>query len=114
MSEKSYLPRRKLPKRYGVTEMTVWRWERDPLLGFPDPLVVNGKKFYAVAALEAWEMARMLTAPASAPPKPDDDAPVFPRVAIPALPADDPPKRRHHSRRSRKATHEEAVLTAAE
>lgn len=55
---RTYLPRRKLLGRYGVTEMTLWRWERDPLLGFPPPVVINSKKFFDVDELEAWERKR--------------------------------------------------------
>ena len=50
---RTYLPRRKLLGRYGVTEMTLWRWERDPLLGFPQPVVINSKKFFDVDELAA-------------------------------------------------------------
>jgi predicted DNA-binding transcriptional regulator AlpA len=53
-----YLQRRRLRQRYGVTEMTLWRWERDPLLEFPRPLIIKGKKFYDQAELEAWEAQR--------------------------------------------------------
>src|SRR5829696_2565599 len=38
--------------------MTLWRWERDPLLEFPRPLIINGKKFYDQAELEVWEAQR--------------------------------------------------------
>jgi hypothetical protein len=38
--------------------MTLWRWERDPLLGFPPPVVINSKKFFDVDELEAWERKR--------------------------------------------------------
>ena len=55
LENRLYLPRRKLPERYTVTPMTIYRWERDPLLAFPQAMIVNGKKFYDVDELEAWE-----------------------------------------------------------
>ena len=58
LENRLYLPRRKLPERYTVTPMTIYRWERDPLLAFPQAMIVNGKKFYDVDELEAWEKMR--------------------------------------------------------
>src|SRR5215208_566141 len=55
LGNRLYLPRRKLPERYTATPMTIYRWERDPLLDFPQAMIVNGKKFYDVDELEAWE-----------------------------------------------------------
>ena len=61
--QRRYLPRAKLKTRYGVTEMSIWRWERDPLVGFPDPIIINGKKFYDLDELEAWEDRRRARSP---------------------------------------------------
>ena len=55
LGNRLYLPRRKLPERYTVTPMTIYRWERDPILDFPQAMIVKGKKFYDVDELEAWE-----------------------------------------------------------
>jgi len=58
--EKRYLPRKRVrAERYGVCEMTLWRWERDESLGFPKPISINGRKFYDVTELEAWERKRV-------------------------------------------------------
>lgn len=56
--QRQLLPRHKLPERYDKTPMTIYRWERDPALGFPAPIVINGRKYYDLAELAAWEEAR--------------------------------------------------------
>jgi hypothetical protein len=35
--------------------MSLWRWLRDPKLGFPRPMRINGRRFWKLAALEAWD-----------------------------------------------------------
>jgi predicted DNA-binding transcriptional regulator AlpA len=35
--------------------MTLWRWERDPKIAFPRPMIVNRRKLYRLADIEAWE-----------------------------------------------------------
>jgi predicted DNA-binding transcriptional regulator AlpA len=45
--------------RYGgVSDMSLWRWARDPSLGFPAPLIINGRKFWRESELAAWEASR--------------------------------------------------------
>jgi hypothetical protein len=39
--------------------MTLWRWERDQRLRFPKPLVINGRRYWKLRELEAWERDRM-------------------------------------------------------
>jgi hypothetical protein len=57
--DSAYLPAPLVWKRYGITPMTGWRWERDPDIDFPLPMVVNRRKFYLVSDLEAWERRRV-------------------------------------------------------
>jgi hypothetical protein len=38
--------------------MTVWRWLRNDALGFPAPTVINGRRYWKVESLEAWESSR--------------------------------------------------------
>ena len=54
----SYQPRKKTAERYGVHVRSIERWERNPEMNFPEPLVVNGRKYDNVPALEAWERMR--------------------------------------------------------
>jgi hypothetical protein len=62
MSEHPNLTGRKLPtrlvcKRYGVTGRTISRWERDPDLNFPQPAVINNRKYYSEELLTDWDRA---------------------------------------------------------
>jgi len=38
--------------------MTVWRWLRDEDLGFPEPLVINGRRFWLEGALDEFDDER--------------------------------------------------------
>ena len=44
--------------RYDVTDMSIWRWKRDPRLNFPKPIRIGRRKFWDEAELIAWESAR--------------------------------------------------------
>lgn len=58
-SETNYLTAKKVRERFGgISAMTLWRWERDEVLPFPAPLVLNRRKFYELPKIEAWERAR--------------------------------------------------------
>ena len=58
LTSRTYLPGPKTAHRYGVSDRTIVRWEQDPALGFPQPMHVNGRKFYPLDELEAWERSR--------------------------------------------------------
>lgn len=30
----------------GISEMTLWRWRKDPRLNFPEPVTIRGRNFY--------------------------------------------------------------------
>jgi predicted DNA-binding transcriptional regulator AlpA len=49
------LPATPTRKRYGVSDMTLWRWENDPALGFPKPIRINGRRYWRIADLQAFE-----------------------------------------------------------
>lgn len=57
-----FIPAQSVAARYGVSAMTRYRWERDAKLGFPRPIIINKRKFWAVADLEAWEGTRRTVA----------------------------------------------------
>ena len=59
---RTYLPRRKLLARYGVVEMTLWRWERDPHLNFPKPIEINGRLYQHESELDHWDRERAAAA----------------------------------------------------
>jgi len=52
------LPGRSVRERYGVTDMTIWRWRRNPTLGFPKSIVINNRHYWRLEELEAWEATR--------------------------------------------------------
>ncbi len=55
---KTYLPRSQTGRRYNVTDRSIARWAADPELGFPKPIIINGRWFFALDELEAWELSR--------------------------------------------------------
>jgi predicted DNA-binding transcriptional regulator AlpA len=52
---KDYLPAKSFRARYGISAMTEWRWLRDEALGLPKPVLIQRRKYYPLAELEAWE-----------------------------------------------------------
>jgi predicted DNA-binding transcriptional regulator AlpA len=39
-----YLPDPQVCRRYGVSSMTLWRWDHDPRVNFPKPIRINRRK----------------------------------------------------------------------
>nr|NLR88640.1 DNA-binding protein [Rhizobium sp. P28RR-XV] len=54
----AYLTRPQVKERYQISEMTMWRWEQNPLLNFPKPMVVGRRKYFREEDLTAWERER--------------------------------------------------------
>lgn len=55
------LPSTIVCERYGFTRRTLDRWMRDPKLGFPSPLTINGRHYFELEALQEWERQRALS-----------------------------------------------------
>lgn len=55
------LPTRQVCERYGVSDRTIARWERDPSLNFPQPTVVNNRKYYDDEQLTNWDRSMVTT-----------------------------------------------------
>jgi predicted DNA-binding transcriptional regulator AlpA len=53
-----FLPAAQVKHRYGVTDMSLWRWLKDESLGFPQPMRIKGRRVWRLADLRAWEDAR--------------------------------------------------------
>jgi hypothetical protein len=51
-------PRRETAQQFGKTTRTLERWERDPELGFPKAIKINGMKYDAVRKLQQWKRDR--------------------------------------------------------
>jgi len=54
----TYLPAGAVRARYGVSDMSIWRWLQDEALGFPAPIRINRRRFWKLTELEAWEASR--------------------------------------------------------
>jgi predicted DNA-binding transcriptional regulator AlpA len=39
----------------GISDMTLWRWMRDERVSFPQPLVINRRRYFRAADLEAFQ-----------------------------------------------------------
>jgi predicted DNA-binding transcriptional regulator AlpA len=57
-TQQTFLPAKTFAPAYGVSDMSLWRWLRDVGLGFPQPLRINGRRFWKASQLEAWEASR--------------------------------------------------------
>ena len=54
--QKRYLTMRKVSARYGGTsKRSLDRWQKDEKLGFPQPVMINGRRFWDEDVLIAWE-----------------------------------------------------------
>src|SRR5215469_12443487 len=53
------LPTGAVAARYGVTTRSVDRWWKNPDLNFPQPIIVNQRKYWALTDLEIWERQRV-------------------------------------------------------
>jgi predicted DNA-binding transcriptional regulator AlpA len=59
LTPKQYITRKKILERFGgISVMTLWRWEHNEKLRFPKPTEINGRKYYDLAEIEAWERRR--------------------------------------------------------
>jgi predicted DNA-binding transcriptional regulator AlpA len=54
-----YLGSRAVRRRYGdISDMSLWRWLHDEKLNFPKPTIIQKRRYWRIAELEAWERAR--------------------------------------------------------
>lgn len=59
-SEVVYRNAAQVRARYsGVSDMSLWRWLHDEELGFPQPIRINGRRFWREQDLIAWERTRV-------------------------------------------------------
>jgi hypothetical protein len=54
-----YLPTAEVAHRYLTSTRSVDRWAGDPQLDFPKPFYINGRKFWSLNALRAWDRQRV-------------------------------------------------------
>ena len=56
MDSKKYVTARQVRVRYGgISDMSLWRWCRDPKMGFPQPIRINRIKFWDEAELDVFD-----------------------------------------------------------
>jgi predicted DNA-binding transcriptional regulator AlpA len=54
--EEVFLGSARVRRRYGnISDMTLWRWVHKEEVGFPKPMIVNGRQLWKIAEIEAWE-----------------------------------------------------------
>jgi predicted DNA-binding transcriptional regulator AlpA len=56
----SYLTGPQVDKRFSISAMTRWRWQRNPHLSFPVPIKINNRCYWKHSALDLWERGREL------------------------------------------------------
>jgi hypothetical protein len=49
---------RLVAQRYNISTRTINRWLSDPQLSFPQPLIINRRRYWDSEALTEWERAR--------------------------------------------------------
>lgn len=54
-----YLSIQKVMKRFGVSKMTIWRWEHDAAMDFPKSVKFGFYRYWSKAELAAWEAERL-------------------------------------------------------
>jgi predicted DNA-binding transcriptional regulator AlpA len=51
-----YLTAKQLRTRFGgISDMTIFRWLRDEQLQFPQPMVLNARRYWLLSDIQAWE-----------------------------------------------------------
>ena len=46
----------------GISDMSLWRWLNDPVLGFPQPIYIQRRRYWYEADLAAWLAAQTAVA----------------------------------------------------
>ncbi len=39
----------------GISDMTLWRWMHDERVGFPQPVVINRRRYFRASEIEAFQ-----------------------------------------------------------
>jgi predicted DNA-binding transcriptional regulator AlpA len=47
-----------LRRRFGITDMSLWRWRHDAELNFPQPVKLRCRNYYRESDIAAWLAAR--------------------------------------------------------
>lgn len=60
-----FIKAREVKQRYGVSDMTLWRWIKSDLMGFPAPIYINGHRHWTNHQLDEFD-ARVTRSPQAA------------------------------------------------
>jgi len=52
------IPNAKVARRLGVTVRTMFRWTAQPELCFPKPCIINSRRYFSAAEIDAWQASR--------------------------------------------------------
>ena len=64
-SNNTLVPSSELRAELGnVSDMTLWRWSRDPALDFPEPIYIRKRRYWKRADIDAWKEAQAARASA--------------------------------------------------
>jgi len=72
-----WVPNRAVASIFHVSTRTLFAWSGDPKLNFPKPSIVNGRKYYSRAEIEAWRATRRFETPA---PLPESRRGILPQI----------------------------------
>jgi hypothetical protein len=50
-----------LARYVGVSDMTIWRWKRDPALNVPKSILINDKEYNDLQAWDDWFRSRSVS-----------------------------------------------------
>lgn len=53
-TEPGFISSTDLANFLGVSGMTLFRWQRDAKLNFPQPAIINHRKYWARTAIDIW------------------------------------------------------------
>jgi predicted DNA-binding transcriptional regulator AlpA len=62
---KVYLTGPQVKQRYQCSYQTIWRWMKNPEMGFPEPLKINNRNRFDLEEIEAFERKQKTAAVAA-------------------------------------------------
>lgn len=54
-STEDLIPAAQVLARYHISDMTLFRWLKNPRLNFPNPIRINGRRYWRHSDLQAFE-----------------------------------------------------------
>ena len=66
VTDDTYLSAPQVLSRYSISDMSLYRWLKDPRKAFPKPYYIGRFRFWKVSELGLWESALPRSAPSEA------------------------------------------------